>query len=269
MASGSIRIMPRPRVWKNLGEAVLGKGTAAAHALMRDRTSRRIAAVVLVANLAFIVAHCARYVATLLGASDGFFLIEHFELFRVDRDGSLAEWFLYLQASASVALLLGIYFKTRQSIYAAWSLVFAFIVADDALLIHERLGHLLVNSVAVPALPGLRAVDSGELLIWAAAGIVLLAGLAWGFARSNDSARAASGLIAVAFAALVFFAMGIDMLHVGLVDAGTPAYLIFALVEDGGEMLAIGLALAVALVLYRHPVVASEPRGLQVSPSPL
>lgn len=266
-ADGTLTI-PRAPILREFGEDVLAKIRATAVALGRDRTAQLIAGAVLFINAAFILAHGGRFVAVFLGASREFFLIEHFDLLRVDRDGSLAEWFMYLQTAVCVALLSGIYYRTRQPIYAAWSLVFAFAVADDAFLIHERLGNALATTFGLPALPGLRAVDSGELLIWAAAGILLLGALAWGFARSSHSARTASGALAIAFAVLAFFAVAFDMLHVVLVDPGTPVYLIFAVIEDGGEMLAIGLALTIALVLYRHPVIARGPGAFQETASP-
>jgi hypothetical protein len=191
-----------------------------------------------------------------LGTSDDFMLIRNFDLFRIDRDASLAEWFNYLQATFCIVLLLGVFRATRQPLYAAWAVVFLVVVVDDSLMIHERAGHYLVSMLGIPTLPGLRPHESGELLVWAIIGSVLLGILWWGFARSGRNARAAGGVLALAFAALVFCAIGIDMFHVAFSQTGTGLYALLAVLEDGGEMLSIGLACALALLLYRHPAIA-------------
>ena len=212
--------------------------------------------VLLLLNLSFIFLHCSVQYARLLGVSEETFFIKNFDSFRIDRDGSYAEWFVYLQTAACVSLLVGVFRATRQPIYLAWALIFLFVVLDDSLLIHERVSIFLVERFDLPALSGLRPHESGELITWAAAGTVLLALLGWGFIRSRPGARVAGVVFAIPLGLLVFFAIGIDMLHVALSEPGATLYGLLAIVEDGGEMLSIGLACALAYVLYRHPDLA-------------
>ena len=226
--------------------------------LCRDQRSRRIIAVIFVINLSFIAAHCFIQIALY------FVLIEEFILhlrlnswrFRLDRDGSVAEWFNYLQATICVVLLLGVFRTTRQPLYAAWALIFLVVVVDDSLTIHERAASYVASTFGIPAVSYLRPQDLGELLFWATIGSVLVGILWWSFARSGRSARDAGGVLALAFAALIFFAIGIDMIHMALSQQGTGLYAVLAVLEDGGEMLSIGLASALALLLYRHPAIA-------------
>ena len=63
-------------------------------------------------------------------------------------------------------------------------------------------------------------------------------------------------MLALAFAALIFFGIGIDMAHIAFTQTGTGLYALLGVLEDGSEMLSIALALALALLLYRHPAIA-------------
>ncbi len=249
--------------FQNTKSILLRKFKSILELLYRDIASKVIVCLIFIVNSLFIMAHLGRHFAAYLGAGDDFFLIKYFHLYRVDVDAGLAEWFMYLQGVACALLLLGVFRATRQPVHAAWALIFLFVVADDAFMIHERLGAYLATAFGLPALPGLRPDDSGELLVWAAAGAVLL-GILWrGFARSGRNARAAGGVLGLVFATLVFFAVVVDMLHIALGQLGTRLYKLLPIIEDGGEMLSMGLACAIALLLYRHPIIAGglEPSG--------
>ena len=63
-------------------------------------------------------------------------------------------------------------------------------------------------------------------------------------------------MLALAFAGLIFFGIGIDMAHIAFAQTGTGLYALLGVLEDGGEMLSIALAFALALLLYRHPAIA-------------
>jgi hypothetical protein len=221
-----------------------------------DATTKLYTLIIFSFSIVFIAAFCSVQLARYFGVGNDWILIQQFDLFRIDRDGTLAEWFNYLQTIMCVTLLLGVYRATRQPVYAAWAMVFSIVVADDSLMLHERASHYFVGALGIPALPGLRPHESGELLAWAMIGIVLVGILWWGFARSGRSARIAGAVLALAFAALIFFAIGLDILHVAFAQTGTALYALFAVLEDGGEMLSIGLACALALLLYRHPTIA-------------
>jgi hypothetical protein len=50
--------------------------------------------------------------------------------------------------------------------------------------------------------------------------------------------------------------MGMDMLHTAFTGAHPVVTALLAVLEDGGEMLSVALACALALILYRHPTIA-------------
>jgi hypothetical protein len=225
--------------------------------LQVDKKAQFIIAVILFANLFFIAMHGFILLARYLGLFDDF-ISTHLSSprFRIDRDWSFAEWFNYLQTTTCAVLLLGVFRATRQPLYVAWALIFLFVVMDDSLKIHEGMASYLVGTFGVPALPGLRPHESGELIAWSVIGSVLVGILWWSIARSGRGARAAGGVLALAFAALIFFGIGIDMAHIAFTQTGTGLYALLGVLEDGGEMLSIALALALALLLYRHPAIA-------------
>lgn len=252
----AVKYLQAQKASRNYTDEVTAKTNQILDALLQDRMAQVVIILILFANLAFIGAHCVVQIAIHLDSSVGIYYMNRFHHFRIDRDGTLAEWFNYLQTALCVALLLGIFRRTRQPLYGAWALIFLFAVADDSLEIHERAGAHLASHPGVPSLPGLGPQASGELLVWVAAGSVLLGVLCWSFARSRPGARAAGGVLGVAFAALVFFAVGVDMVHMKVSEPGAVFHDVLGVIEDGGEMLSIALACGLALLLYRHPTTA-------------
>jgi hypothetical protein len=244
---------------------VFGRITAHVHTALRqlvarycaDRTARVIIVGLALVNLTIIFLHVLNYALNYFDFEHEYeFLRQHY--FNLSKDRGYAEIFNYLQATVCAALLFGAFVASGQRVHAAWALVFAFVVMDDALSIHERIGRYLGTTFVLPTLPGLRPQDTGELVVWGAAGAFLLPVLVWGFRSSSPEAVGFGGVFALAFALLVFFGAGVDMLHVAFETAWPGAYLLFMVVEDGGEMLAVALACAAALLLYRRSTAAPD-----------
>lgn len=218
----------------------------------RDRTSRTIILGLLLVNATFIAIHFLIGALIFVGIGREVLPGLVYENFALGAESGYPEIFNYFQAAGCTVLLIGIALVTRQPAYFAWAVMFAFVLMDDALSIHEQVGAYLVEHLALPAPSGLREQDVGELLAWGAAGAVLVSVLFWGFWKSNSEARKFGSIFAAIFALLVFFGIGVDMLHIMI--EGRWAVLDRALeaIEDGGEMLSIFLTLAVALLLYRR-----------------
>jgi hypothetical protein len=242
----------------NLVAQIINKISELLYEFRRDKQAQRVVAIVFSINLFFILLHL---IVQVMGQAD--LLGElYFKLnldsggLRVHHDGSIPELFNYLQTTICVGLLLGVFRATRQPVYGAWALIFLFVVLDDSLKIHEKVASDIIATFVLPALPGLRPKDSAEMLVWAMSGSVLLGILWWGFAWSQRGARTAGAVLALNFSVLVFFAIGIDMIHVAFSNTSAVAFVLLPILEDGGEMLSIGLACALALLLYRHPAIA-------------
>ena len=171
--------------------------------------------------------------------------------FAVEGDRSLIEVLGYLQASAAVVLLVALAVRTRAPVYAGWGVLFACVVIDDAAQLHEIGGERLASTGALTGVPGLRAEDVGELLVWAGLGVVLLGVLTATWFRSDTASRRTSGRFAAPLLVLVVFAVGIDMVNSQLHDAPPAIRLLGSWTEATGELAALSLLLALALDLYR------------------
>ena len=197
----------------------------------------------LVGDLVYIAIHLVATETTLI----------HSPLAALDVDRGYAEFFQYMKLLWAGLLLTCLAMRTRQWGYFAWVLSVAYLLADDSLSVHENLGEMLANGLALHQAVGLRAVDFGELLVSATAGAVLGAGIGWAYLRGGDAFRRSSRHLLVLVLALVFFGVGVDMMHsalhpVGIVDKA------LVILEDGGELVSISFIAWYAFLL----VVAGE-----------
>src|SRR5690606_33827015 len=91
----------------------------------------------------------------LLLAADAAFVLLHvvnentslFEnrMYSVDRDRGYAEFFQYVKLYWIVLTLALLLWRTRSAVYAAWVVVFGYLLLDDAAQIHERGGELIAG----------------------------------------------------------------------------------------------------------------------------
>jgi hypothetical protein len=178
-------------------------------------------------------------------------------LLDISRDHSLPEVLNYGQAALCTLFLTGLWLRTRQHVFLAWSLVFGFVTLDDATRFHERGGLWLAGTFDLVTLPGLRARDTGEIITWSVVGLGLLAPLLWTFRQSGPRERGLGSVFLLLFACLMGFGVVVDMLQV-MTGSKLVSY-----VEDGGEMLSIAIACSCALILYRGDRVtrSSDPAG--------
>lgn len=206
-----------------------------------DVVVRRFAWMILGVNLALIAVPVALELAEIAG------LIADTprDFINPARDRSLPEFFNYLQAGLTAAFLFLAWRRSRAVALLAWAAIFAFILLDDSLEYHEVVGAWLARTFALSGVEGLRAVDSGELLAWAIAGAVLLPLVAVAALRSDGVERGFALLIGLAFAALAFSGIVMDMVHVLLGSR------VVTILEDGGEMLSIAAACVLSFAWYR------------------
>ncbi|GGK46745.1 hypothetical protein [Salinarimonas ramus] len=217
--------------------------------LARDPVARRFAIILLAVNAILLGLHLATETMRFMGLRDIGWVERH--PFALDREGGYAEVFNVVQAATTSGLLGLIYLRSRARIFFLWAIVFAVVVADDALMLHERGGRILVDHDLVPSWGTLRGQDFGELATWgvmaALVGIVLL----WARRAPGDQlSRAFGRLFLVLFIALVGCAIGVDMLHSSLRHSRWLEHGL-AFLEDGGEMVTIALACALAFTIHR------------------
>lgn len=225
-----------------------------AHLLAASGAFLRVLAVLLAADAALILLHILHDLRD-MGLVGGPYWLES-RLLLISEDHGLGEIFGYGKALAIAVGFLACYLKSRAPIFACLGLTFVVILLDDSLLLHEIFGHRLATALALEPAFGLRAQDLGELLVWFVLGSVVVPSLAVGFRRSRKRAQTLASIFLVLLAALVFFALMVDMLHILLHDGFRGAYRVWPLVEEGGELVVLSLICAAAVT------AAFEIRGL-------
>lgn len=167
-------------------------------------------------------------------------------------DRSYLEIFGYLKTASIIALLVAIPAKKERFLYLIFAVLFMFALLDDALMVHEVLGERVANLLALPSLIGLRPIDLGELLVWAGAGVLLLGPATIGLLKSSGRDRANGFLLLGALAALMVFAVGVDMVHVVVEHAFRGAHLLFSVIEEGGQQITLSLTCGLAVLIRRE-----------------
>ncbi|MDJ0498774.1 MAG: hypothetical protein QNJ89_13155 [Acidimicrobiia bacterium] len=172
-------------------------------------------------------------------------------------DRGYAEAFQYLKI-LWIALLLGsVAVRTRELVLYVWTLVFGYLLLDDALRIHETIG----GDVCGDVLQQLSLTAAGDVykmgqnLFAVIVGGLILASILVAARVSSEAVRRVSNDLLALLIVFAFFSVFLDA-------AGTWLDLeARSIVEDGGEMLAMSVIAGFALSV-RSQVVTS---GLDVN----
>ena len=189
----------------------------------------------------------------LLLAADGLFIAVHVwaaearpshRLLSIEADNGYPELFQYLKFFWLALLMALLAWRTRALGPLSWSGLFLYLLLDDLLRLHEDGGAALAEAWQLPAFLGLRAKDLGELAVTAAAALILLPAIALAWSRGGPVLRSLSRRLAWLLALLVLVGVGLDLLASAWHPTGWPR-LLLGILEDGGEMVAASLMLAV------------------------
>ncbi len=170
-------------------------------------------------------------------------------MFRLSIDGSYPEIFQYVKffVIACMMAFLAVHRSVRWLL--VWTAGFLFLLADDALMIHERIGARFSPSVE-PMLPaGVDAVAVTEFGYLGLVGLTMFGVAAIGMVFSAGLFRRVSLDLILLLMVAGFFAVSVDLFH-GLSSFGYVGNTLFAIVEDGGEMLGASL-----IVIYGAMVI--------------
>ena len=163
-------------------------------------------------------------------------------MLRMDVDGSYPEFFQYAKFLVMALLMVRLTLGTGLGWYLIWAASFLFLMFDDALMFHERIGEWLTPSLE-PFLPD--ATDTGAVVefgFFAVVGLAIAGLAAVGIRRAGGNFRRFSIDMIVLLAIGAMFAVSVDFIH-GLLTLGYVANSLFAVAEDGGEMFAVSLML--------------------------
>ena len=165
----------------------------------------------------------------------------HDARFSIGWEGGFAERWQHLKAGIISVMLCAVAGRRRSAVVLTWAAVFLFVLADDALQLHERVGNHLGEVLTLPELGSLRANHLGELLYFAAIGIVTISGLLIALRAGDGEDWTLSRTLVLWLALLAVFGVVLDAIHSALrrTALGRP----LELIEDGGEMIILTLAL--------------------------
>ena len=170
-------------------------------------------------------------------------------------DGGIPEWFQYYKEAGIAFLLFRLYRTTARRIFLGWSCLYGFLLLDDALKYHERVGALIGRFPGLGTLAAaaeVRAADIGEMLAVAPVFLALLFFLAWPYLRERPDGRAIVHRFAALLGALVLMGGVMDLIDRVAVSRGSDMVQVLSLIEDGGEMLVLSFTFAYALTVFRR-----------------
>lgn len=167
--------------------------------------------------------------------------------FAISQDDGFSEQFEYVEYLAIIAGLIYLCRIGFSWVYAAWAIIFSYLLADDSLTIHEIAGRVVSVQFGLPSAFGLRPEDLGEILVSGLAGGVFTLMLAGAHLVSPPPQRRANLILLALLVALAFFGVVVDALHV---LAGADSLLLkgaVGVIEDGGEMVVMSVNVYVVL----------------------
>ncbi len=128
--------------------------------------------------------------------------------------------------------------------FALWSLVFCYLLIDDAATIHERMGPVIADIVPVEIHSDGGDLQSGgepigELMFLGLVGLLILALIAWAATGGPQVFKLASIDLVLLVGFVAIFGIVFDLAH-ALADPDADELLsyFFEFAEDGGEMVA-------------------------------
>lgn len=172
--------------------------------------------------------------------------------FSITRDRGYAEVFQYIKEYWLIILFLFLAIEQNLKIYSGWVFLAIYLLLDDALEIHEKLGAIIAEQLNYIYLFNLRPQDYGELTIFAIVGVVFFLWISLSYRWANSRERKIfRHLIGILFG-LAVFAIAIDTIHAFL-DHYVFWNSTLAIIEDGGEHIVMSI-----LVCYVISVVTNS-----------
>lgn len=169
-------------------------------------------------------------------------------LLNIEKDAGYSEIYQYLKYFWVSLLFLGIAVRNRTLPPVAWAFVFAFLLADDSLGLHEQMGGTIAQHLDFAPPWGLRLQDIGEVIYALCAALLLSIPLGLAYLQGNPRFRHSSHHLLQLVVLLACFGVLVDLLHM-LAQTGWRLQFVLAVMEDGGEMVAVSGLLIYTLTL--------------------
>lgn len=160
--------------------------------------------------------------------------------------------FGYLKSLSIVLLLISVPQVWKRPVYLTFLPIFTFILLDDALQVHERLGLRIEEALALQRFDAPMRIGPGQVLVWTIVGVALLPVAVAALVRSPEEDRRNGILLMGALAVLALFGVVVDMVHAVLRKAFRGADDLIIVIEDGGEQLALSLICCLVILIRRE-----------------
>jgi len=172
----------------------------------------------------------------------------------IETDRGFAESFQYIKEILLIFMFVWLARRYARYSFYTWGLFFFYILVDDMLRLHERIGAQLALNFRFESLLGLRPEDMGELTFLAIFGLIffLLISSTYIIIRKDKKLKLINKkLISIALFLILFgvFADGIHTIFISFTSLinlpGTVriiGFFIFGIIEDGGEMIVMSFA---------------------------
>lgn len=158
----------------------------------------------------------------------------------VTQNWGYAESFQYIKSLLLSGIFIWLAVKYGKPLFYCWAVVFLYILIDDSFEIHELLGNKLGEFITKNFEIGAGST-SGEILVFGAFGLSIFIPLFYFYYHSkNRDLKIMSQDLFMLFIAMLFFGIGIDLLH-DFAETGTVTSGMLGLIEDGGEMLVMSV----------------------------
>jgi len=215
---------------------------------VRKRTAI-VAGILLFVDILFVARQLLSGFVRSLGYEAGLGIFSH-PKFNVSADGGIPEIFNYLKLALASYWLLRSWKCTQAHIYWIWAVIVLTILADDALLLHEKTGLLLRDRFGPISFLWLTAYEIGQVMFWFVSGCFLIGLLGWGLRKTSAPDRFLGLIIGMPVLGIAFFGAAVDMLNHAF-EAGSFPQKMMSVVEDGGEMVSVSFVCVAAYAISK------------------
>lgn len=160
-------------------------------------------------------------------------------LLSIEVERSYADIYQYIKEYWIVLILSFVVLKRYSALYLGWFLLFFYVLLDDTLQIHEKLGLSISNNLNFLSAFNLRAEDFGELIVSACAGLFFLIFIGTAYRFGDRLSREISRSLIRMLLVLALFGIFFDMIHIAI--KSPILYPILGLLEDGGEQIVMSV----------------------------
>ncbi|MGC1428290.1 MAG: hypothetical protein WA822_06840 [Albidovulum sp.] len=171
------------------------------------------------------------------------------DMLGIAKEYSLPEGFNYLKWALCLTCMLVIFFKSRVALFACLAVLFAMILADDSLLIHENYGLEISDALGFEPMINLTAKQLGELAVFGIMGTIAMILIFIGYWQSPREFWPFAHRYLLVIFALAIVGVALDAVHAIFWDLTSGRFrnivtLVMNLLEDGGEMIFASLGVA-------------------------